>query len=144
MKPKRSFYFYETFICYKWCLKLNFYMSKKSELKFCYGFKSLVKLGVKKINFEIPYCRTVFNFSSKTSKIKRWFFLFLVNFLSFFHAQFQFFAGLGGIFEKKYIIFLIKHFNFCGAGCSFWELFFHFFVIFHETFQLFGGAGRSF
>ena len=29
-------------------------------------------------------CKTVFNFSCKTSEVTKWFFLFLVNFLSFF------------------------------------------------------------
>ena len=78
--------------------------------------------------FKIPYCRTVFNFSCKTSvffllfyvkkkiapiKNKKNFFqffeqlgalfkkmtYFLVNFLAFFHAKLQLFAGLGGLFE---------------------------------------------
>ena len=36
-----------------------------------YGYKNLVKLGVEKINFKITLCRTVFNFSCKTSVFAR-------------------------------------------------------------------------
>ena len=64
-----------------------------------YGFKNLVKLEVENFFFKIFCCRTSFGFSSKTSKNKRRFCLFLGTFLSFFHAKFQFFAGLGGILK---------------------------------------------
>ena len=40
------------------------------------GNKNLVKLGVENINFKIPYCRTVFIFSCKTSAF---FHLFLIK-----------------------------------------------------------------
>ena len=92
------FVIFPTFLYYRECLNLNCSMGKKC-MNFFYGFKSLVKLGVENINFKIPYCRTVFNFSCKTSKNKERFCQFLGTFSSFFHAKFQFFAEVGGIFE---------------------------------------------
>ena len=39
VKSKRSFYFYETFICYRGCLKFNFYISKKVQKNLLMGLK---------------------------------------------------------------------------------------------------------
>ena len=39
VKPKRSFYFDETFICYRGCLNLNCYMGKKVHENFLMGLK---------------------------------------------------------------------------------------------------------
>ena len=62
-----------------------------------------MKLGVEIFFFKIPIGRTIFNFSCKTSGFLRGWVVFLViffvNFLAFFHAKLQLFAGLGGLFE---------------------------------------------
>ena len=39
VKQKMSFYFYKTFICYRGCLNLNCYMSKKVHENFLMGLK---------------------------------------------------------------------------------------------------------
>ena len=41
---------------------------------------------------------------------------FFVNFLSFLHAKFLFFARLGGLFELKKTFFFKQNFSFWGAG----------------------------
>ena len=71
----------------------------KSANKISYGFRNLVKVGVEIINLKNTIGRTIFSFSCKTSKVTKWFFLFLVNFLSFFHSKLLFFERLGGHFE---------------------------------------------
>ena len=48
-----------------------------------------MKLGIEKINFKIPYCRTVFNF----------------------YAKLQFFAELGALFWNFFIDFLAFFLN---------------------------------
>ena len=61
-----------------------------------------MKLGVGIFFFKIPIGRTVFNFSCKTSVfagLGALFGTFFGGFFAIFHAKFQFFARLGGLFE---------------------------------------------
>ena len=44
------FIFLETYICYRKYFDLNFHIGNKVQEKFSYGFKNLVKLGVRKKN----------------------------------------------------------------------------------------------
>ena len=57
---------------------------------------------------------------------------FFVIFLWFFHAKFQFFARLGGLFELKKIFFLNTKLH-CGSGWSFWVKKMSFFWDFLES-----------
>ena len=69
-------YFYEIFIGYRYCFNLNFYMSKKVQKNFLFGLK-FGEVGGRDHKFQNPKVSTVFNFSCKTSKVKRRFLLVL-------------------------------------------------------------------
>ena len=102
MKRFLSFDFYETFICYRGCLNLNSYMSKKVQKNFLVGLKVWSSWGSR------------FFFSKSP----------LVGRFSFFHAKLQVFWGgfsfLGQFFSQFFVIFSSKTWVFSGAGWSFW------------------------
>ena len=90
-----------------------------------------MKLGVEKINFKIPYCRTVFNFSCKTSGFcgAGCFFggTFLSIFCHFFMQNFSFLRGWEVFLSKKKTLFFRKKFQVLRGWMLFLTIFkFHF------------------
>ena len=109
----------------------------------------MVKLGFEKIIFKIPYCRTVFNFSCKTSVFcgAGCFFggTFLSIFCHFFMQNFSFLRGWEVFLSKKIPFFSHKILLFEGLGSFLGEFVCHFCVIFSCKMSVFfWQAGSSF
>ena len=98
-----------------------------------------MKLGVEIFFFKIPCCRTIFNFSSKTSGFFR--VSAVVGRFSIFHAKLQVFAGLGALFGTFFCHFFMQNFSFLGG----WEVFLSKKnTFFYEKLHVFGGLGALF
>ena len=106
-----------------------------------------MKLGVEIFFFKIPYCRTIFNFSCKTSGFCGAGCFFGGTFLSFFGHFFihnlSFLRGWVVFLSEKDNFFSCKTSVFAGLGSLFGTFFWHFFVIFSCRNSVFWEAGRS-
>ena len=111
-------YFFKTFICYRACHNLYCYMGKKVHENFLMGLKIWWSWGSRFFFFKIPYCRTIFGFSSKTSVFcgAGCFFggTFLSIFCHFFMQNFSFLRGWEVFLSKKIHLFSGKTSIFAG------------------------------
>ena len=83
VKQKRSFYFFWTFICYRECLNLNCYISKKVQKIFLMGLKIWWSWGSRFFFSKSPIVGRFSIFHAKLQFLRGWV-LFLVPFLWFF------------------------------------------------------------
>ena len=142
-----SFYFYETFICYRGCLNLNCYIGKKVQKNFLMGLKIWWSWGSRIFFSKSANIGRFSIFHAKLQFLERLgalFGQFFVIFWVFFSCKTSVFWEAGCSFWVKKILFFMKNFNFCGAGCFFWSIFCQFFVIFLCKTSVFWEVGWSF